>query len=347
MAPKDGQKSVADQNRVTIRTVALDAGVSVAAVSKVIRSAYGVSDGLRARVLASIARLNYRPRTAARGLRGRTFTVGILLTDLHNPFLPQIVDGANSVLGPSHFQSLMGVGQANMPIETALIESMIDHNMDGLILIAPRLSPDIVAAFARRIPIVAIAHHTPTAANYDTVNCDDLRGAQIAVEALSGLGHQDIAMLSLEGFSDIAESVQAQRESGYVQAMTKAGLAGHIRFFWTPDATATTKPAIDQLLARPDRPRAIFCWSDLDALHVLSAAKRLGLRVPQDLAVIGFDNSSVAGLPQVNLASIDQAGHALGMTATRLLLERIEGRTDPQHILLEPKLVMRGSANAD
>lgn len=344
MAPKDVAKNVSDQGRVTIRTVAADAGVSVAAVSKVMRNAYGVSDGLRARVLASIARLNYRPRTAARGLRGRTFTVGILLTDLHNPFLPLILDGANAVLGPSHFQSLMGVGQANLPMETALIESMIDHNMDGLILIAPRLSPEIVAAYARQIPIVVIAHHTPDATGYDSVNADDLRGAEIATETLIAQGHKDIAMLNLSGYDDILESVQYQREHGYRRAMERAGLAAQQRVMCTPHATALAKTEIDMMLSAPDRPSAIFCWSDLDALHVLSSATRLGLKVPHDLAVVGYDNSSVAALPQINLASIDQSGHALGVTAAELLLDRIEGRTEARHVLLAPQLVMRGSA---
>lgn len=346
MAPKDISRIEQNQGRVTIRTVAADAGVSVAAVSKVMRNAYGVSDGLRGRVLASIARLNYRPRTAARGLRGRTFTVGMLVTDLHNPFLPLIIDGANSVLDLSHYKALMGVGQADLPMETALIESMIDHNMDGLILIAPRLSPDVVADFARRIPIVVVAHHTPDATGYDTVNADDVRGAEIATEALIALGRPGVVMLNLSGYDDIPESVQWQRALGYRHAMERAGLAANMRLMATPHATALTKPEIDQMLAAPDRPDAMFCWSDLDALHVLSAAKRLGLRVPQDLAVIGFDNSSVATLPQVDLASIDQSGHLLGLTATQLLLERIEGRSEARHILLETHLVMRGSARA-
>lgn len=347
MAPKDIQKAEQNQGRVTIRTVAADAGVSVAAVSKVMRNAYGVSESLRGRVLASIARLNYRPRTAARGLRGRTFTVGILVTDLHNPFLPQIIDGAKEVLDQSNYQSLMGIGRANLPMEAALIESMIDHNMDGLILISPRLPPDVLAQFARQIPTVVIAHHVPEAQDYDTVNADDMRGAEIAVEALIAQGHRDIAMLSLTGFADTLESVQFQRETGYQRVMDRSGLAAHKRIYWTPSATAQSKPEIDAILAAHDRPRAIFGWSDLDALHVLSAATRLGLRVPQDLAVIGYDNSAVAALPQVNLASIDQSGHLLGSTATQLLLDRIEGRTEAQHILLEPHLVMRGSAQAE
>ena len=344
MAPKDVSKTVTDQGRVTIRTVAADAGVSVAAVSKVMRNAYGVSDSLRARVLASIALLNYRPRTAARGLRGRTFTVGMLVTDLQNPFLPLIIDGANAVLDPSHYTSLMGVGQANLPMETALIESMIDHNMDGLILIAPRLSPDVVAAFAKRIPIVVIAQHTPDATDYDTVNADDVLGAEIATDALIAQGHSDIAFLNLSGYADVPESVQWQRDHGYRRAMDRAGLAGHQRIMLTAHATATSKPEIDAMLADPDRPRAIFCWSDLDALHVLSAATRLGLHVPRDIAVIGYDNSTVAALPQVDLASIDQSGTQLGQTAAQLLLDRIEGRSEARHVLLAPQLVLRGSA---
>ena len=293
-----------------------------------------------------MARLNYRPRTAARGLRGRTFTVGILVTGLHNPFLSLIIDGANSVLGLSRYKALIGVGQANLPMEAALIESLIDHNMDELILIAPRLSSDIVAAFAKQIPVVVIARHTPDATGYDTVNADDARGAEIATEMLIAQGHSGIAMLNLSGYDDIPESVQWLRELGYRRAMERAGLVARQRLLVTPHATALTKPEIDLMLAAPDRPDAMFCWSDLDALHVHSAAKRPGLRVPQDLAVIGFDNSSVAAHPQVDLAGIDQSGYALGLTANQLLLDGIEGRTEARHVLLEPHLVMRGPAQS-
>ena len=114
-------------------TVATDAGVSVAAVSKVLRNAYGVSPSLRERVQASIDKLGYRPNTAARGLRGRTFTVGVLVVELRNPFVPDIVDGANAALAQFGYKALIGVGRTRTALETALIELMIDHNMDGLI----------------------------------------------------------------------------------------------------------------------------------------------------------------------------------------------------------------------
>ena len=145
--------------RVTIRTVASDAGVSVAAVSKVLRNAYGVSEALRERVQASIDKLGYRPSTAARAMRGRTYTVGVLVIDLHNPFVPDIVDGANAALATSGYKALIGVGQSKVALESALIESMIDHNMDGLILIAPRLPREVIRRFATTKPIVIIGHH--------------------------------------------------------------------------------------------------------------------------------------------------------------------------------------------
>ncbi|MGO7427172.1 LacI family DNA-binding transcriptional regulator, partial [Rhizobium ruizarguesonis] len=126
-------------DRVTIRTVATHAGVSVAAVSKVMRNAYGVSDALRARVTDAIEALAYRPSRAARGLRGRSFTIGVLLIDIRNPFLPEVIAGVNGVLAPSHYQAMIGVSDARVQLETSLIESLIDYKMDGLILVAPRL----------------------------------------------------------------------------------------------------------------------------------------------------------------------------------------------------------------
>ena len=150
------------RERVTIRTVAEDSGVSVAAVSKVLRDAYGVSNSLRAKVQASMARLGYRPHAAARGMRGQTFTLGILLNDTRNPFVPDILDGVNTALSRTQYQALIGMGQAMAPIETALVDAMVDRQMDGIIMIGPRMSPRELAVVAARIPTVAIAHHEPT-----------------------------------------------------------------------------------------------------------------------------------------------------------------------------------------
>ena len=148
--------------RITIRTVAEDAGVSVAAVSKVLRNAYGVSKALRQNVVESIERLNYRPSNAARGMRGQTYTIGVLLVGIDNPFLPQVFAGIDGIAAMSGYKILMGVGAARMPMEARLIEQMIDSHMDGIILIASQLSGKMLEKYALQIPISVIGHHEPT-----------------------------------------------------------------------------------------------------------------------------------------------------------------------------------------
>lgn len=340
--PRDGR-------RVTIRTVAEDAGVSVAAVSKVLRDAYGVSEALRQKVNASIERLGYRPSVAARGMRGQTFTLGILLVEIANPFVADIVDGVNRVLLPSRYQALMGMGQARQPLEASLIEAMIDSRMDGLILVAPMIEREVMARFAARIPIVAVGHHDPGTALYDTVNDDDEAGAVQAVRALLERGHREITFVSPVMAVHPRSSVIRRREAGFRRAIAEAGpgvVARHVELPLRSPA-AESEPerqaAMAALLTGPDRPRAVFCWSDLDAIPLVNAAHVLGLRVPQDMAIVGYDNSWVAGLPLIGLSSVSQDGHRLGERAAELVLSRIGGRAEAEHLLIAPKLMARAS----
>lgn len=328
--------------RVTIRTVAADAGVSVAAVSKVLRNAYGVSDALRHKVEVSIGKLGYRPSVAARGMRGQTYTIGVLLVEIGNPFLPKVIDGINGVLEPSNYKALLGVGRSKASIESSLIESMIDNRMDGLILVAPRMTGPTLEAFARQIPVVAVAHHESSDV-FDTINTDDRLGGRRATAALIAAGHRDVAMVSYTADRDHITNVSYEREIGYAQAMQDAGLAAQARIlrFGVPEGDRSADVA--RFLAMPDRPRAIFVWSDLDAVPILNAAKMAGVRVPEDLAIVGYDNSPVAALPLIGLSSMDQDPLRLGALATQTLLSRIGGRTVAEHILIEPGLVPRGS----
>lgn len=329
--------------RVTIRTVAADAGVSVAAVSKVLRNAYGVSDALRQKVTESIGRLEYQPSVAARAMRGQTYTVGILLIDIENPFLPQVISGVNERLLSSSYKAMIGIGQANLPIESSFIESMIANHMDGLILVAPKAPGAMISRYAQKLPIVAVAHHHGAATLYDTVNGDDELGARIAVSALLAQGYHDVAMVSQEIRSYPETGVTRPREIGYSNVMTAAGLAERVRIIRIPNDGPERDLGIRALLSSPDRPRAIFCWSDLHGVHLLNQAKMMGIAVPNDLAIVAYDNSAVASLPLIDLASIDQSGRALGAAAAELLLSRIGGRTEARHSFIEPHLVRRSS----
>jgi LacI family transcriptional regulator len=329
--------------RATIKTVAKHAGVSVPAVSKVLRKAYGVSDALRQRVEASILELGYRPNTAARAMRGQTFTVGILLVEIANPFLQLVVDGVNDVLVEAGYKTLFGIGQSKVTMETSLIEGMISHQMDGLIVVAPQLHGDDLARYAKQIPMVVIGHHEATATTFDTVNSDDQEGAAIAVRELLRRGYRDIAMLTMARPMPDLYNVDGQRESGFRKAMAKSGVTGQARIYQVPWDVVERPVEISRLLKRKDRPRALFCWSDLDAVRVLEAAKKANIRVPEDLAIVGYDNSSVAQMAFVELASIDQSGHRMGSLAAETLLSRIQGRHNANHLLIEPTFIERRS----
>lgn len=331
--------------RVTIRTVAEDAGVSVAAVSKVLREAYGVSESLKAKVQASIARLGYRPHTAARGMRGQTYTLGVLLNDLRNPFMPDILDGVNTALARTQYQALLGMGQAMAPIETALVDAMVDRQMDGIILIGPRMSVSEVAIVAARIPTVTIGHHEPDATTFDTVNNDDVLGAMLVVRHLVDSGYRNITMLSMDLPVVGDTAVVSPREAGYRAAMEEAGLSRYINVVAAPETGREVRAVATSLLRSRNRPEAIFCWSDYFAFDVLSVAKDLGIAIGANLAVVGYDNSSYCDLAQNSLTSVDQSGQVLGLQAARLLIERIKGRERAEHFVVTPRLVVRSSSS--
>lgn len=342
-----GDKDLAPRarsGRVTIREVASDAGVSVAAVSKVLRDAYGVSEALRARVRASIDRLGYRPHAAARGMRGQTYTLGLILPDIHNPFFADILAGVNTALERTQYQLLLGVCESDPTLESALMEAMIDRRMDGLILIGSRIKEDQLAEIATRIPTTIIAIHPKGATNYDTVNNDDRLGATLVVQHLVAAGYRHIAFLSQQISTNEKAMVTMQREEGYRATMKEAGLTKNIQVAYAGQTPREAQTVARHLLEQRNRPDAIFCWTDFIALEVLSVARDLGLAVPGELAVVGYDNTSYCDLAQNSLTSIDQSGQVLGLQAARLLIERIGGRQKSEHYVVTPRLVARASS---
>jgi len=331
--PKPGQ-------RVTIREVALDAGVSVAAVSKVLRDAYGVSDALRAKVRASMEKLNYRPLASARGMRGRTYTLGLIFPDMRNPFFGDIFAGVNSALERTQYQAMQGIGVSVAP----LTESMIDRQMDGIILIGPNEQRPTLIDIATRIPLVAIGHHDdPGSMPFDTVNNNDLLGARLVVRHLVGNGYRNVAMLSL---NNQPSTVIQQREIGYRMEMVEQGCGEAINIVRASQVVRDVQLTVRRLLESADKPDAIFCWTDLMAFEAFSIATEMGLSIPEDIAIVGYDNTMFCDFAQNRLTSVDQSGELLGLQATRLLIERIEGRTESEQFVVTPRIVSRDSSRA-
>lgn len=329
--------------RVTIADVARHAGVSTAAVSKVLRNAYGVSAGMSQRVRLSMAELGYRPHAAARGLRGRSFTIGLLLDNIRNPFYGDLLDGVTGALASTDFQVLVGSAGSGAQSQSRLADAMIDRAMDGLILIAPAMSRARVIAVGSTVPTVVVGHHD-TADEYDSVVNDDQAGAALVVDHLVALGHRRIAHTSATaGAGQWTGRPEQVRSEGYRQAMLRHGLQDAVAIAGSSYSEEGGYQAGRELLDRPDRPTAIFAGADFAALGVLRAAYELGLGIPADLSLVGYDNTTLASSAPINLTSVDQAAQDLGATAARLLRERMDGRTRSVLSSAAPRLIVRGT----
>jgi len=339
----------APPRRITIVDVAQHAKVSTTAVSKVLRNAYGASPTMRAKVRQAIAELGYRPSAAARGMRGQTYTIGVMLPNIRNPFFPEILDGLTARLGDTDYQVLLGPGGCNdEEAEARVTEAMIDRSMDGLILIAPISSRSHLEYVASIVPTVVVGRHGHSAA-YDTVVDDDEAGASLVVGHLVDLGHRRIAHIEhLETDpARLAEMPNAIRAEGYRQAMRVRGLADEIDVVSTTYTQEGGYLGAQQLLARPRRPTAIFAGADIVAMGVLEAVAGAGLSVPGDISVAGYDNTTFAAYGPISLTSVDQAGREIGGNAARLLLDRIADRRRPSaQIKLSPTLVARRTTAA-
>lgn len=259
--------------RVTIIDVARHAQVSTTTVSKVLRNAYGASPAMRAKVQQAIAELGYRPYAAARGMRGQTYTVGVILPDLRNPFFPEILDGLTDALSDTPYQVLVGpVGCNDEHAEAQGTEAMIDRGMDAMVLVAPISSRARLNYVGKAVPTVVVGRHGHSDA-YDTVSDDDFTGAALIVEHLVNLGHRRIAHIEhAETDPDrLVEMPNAIRASGYRHAMQTHGLGAQIDIVSTSYTQEGGSLGAHRLLARSELPTAIFAGADIVAMGVLEA----------------------------------------------------------------------------
>jgi LacI family transcriptional regulator len=344
----NGAAAAKPNKRVTITDVARHAGVSTAAVSKVLRSAYGVSPAMRDKVQAAIAELGYRPHAAARGMRGRTYTIGVLLDNVRNAFFADILDGIRDELRQTEYTVLIGAAGFDPEDQAKTIRSMVDRQMDGLILVAPGTPRGEVLATAASTPSVVIGHHD-AADSYDSVvDADDL-GAGLVVDHLVSLGHRDIALVSAPGTkaNQWKRTPEAVLSEGYLAAMERHGLASCARVHHTAYSDDGGFKAGMTLLTADRPPTAVMTGADVAALGIYRAAHELGLRIPDDLSLAGYNNTALAALAPVQLTSVDQAGHTMGAAAARMLVERVEGRRDrAMQTTMTPRLVVRGTTAA-
>jgi DNA-binding LacI/PurR family transcriptional regulator len=324
----------------TMDDVARRAGVSRALVSLALRGSPKVSPASRLAVTTAANELGYRPNLNARHLASKqTRTFGLLINDLHNPYFPGVVDGVKQAADANGYRLLLNSSFLDDDGERTALDTFIDFNVDGMILTGAHVEASVIERAARSVPIVVVSR--PIESDLlDTVNNDDQLGATMAVEYLISLGHRHICHID-GGRGGGAR----QRRAGYEATM----LANGLEPFVVPSAFTETSGAIAARQALADgRPMtAIFCGNDLAALGALDVIEEHGLRVPDDVSLVGYDNTFVAALGHIALTTVDQGRERLGALAVESLIERITGgRTDAVHHVIAPELVIRSTTAA-
>ena len=323
----------------TIRSVAARAGVSKSLVSLVLQGSPRVSEQRRQAVLAAMHELGYRPDPAARSLaERRTRTVGVVIDDLRNPWFVDVLEGLRPVLHAASLRPLLADGRT----EPEAVRALVDLRVDGLVLVGTMPAGPDLASAVRAVPAVVAGSREPELPQVDLVANDDAAGVALAMSHLLGLGHRRVGHLLGSG------RVGALRAQAYAEALSAVGAAPV-----TAEAGMTEAgghAAAKELLGRLRRPTALLAANDLTAVGALAAAAELGLRVPEDVSVVGYDDTSLARLRHVSLTSVDNASRAVGELAGRRLLHRLGGGENApspagpaETVLLPPRLVVRGS----
>ena len=328
----------------TIRTVAARAKVSKSLVSLVLRGSPHVSPAKREAVETAIAELGFRPNAIARTLtERRTRLVGVLLNDLRNPWFVDCLQSITAVLHDHGLRTLFTDGRLDRAVEDAALQGLLELRVDGLVLLGTTVTTPVIADAASRVPTVVAASRDVELPAVDVVANDDAVGAGLAVEHLVGLGHRRIAHLA-----GTTGAYARLRGSAYVDAMRAAGLAESIRVEPSDATEEGGYRAAVRLLGGGgddgDRPTAIFAVNDIAAVGAMSAALELGVRVPQDVSLVGYDDTFLAQIRHLWLTTVDNAVPEVGRLAAGELLRRIDDPTAPGTVrLLTPTLRVRGS----
>jgi DNA-binding LacI/PurR family transcriptional regulator len=305
----------------------------------VTRGEDGVSAEKREAILEAIEELNYRPNVMARSLvERRTRILGVMVSNLKNPFFGGVVSGIQARAAELGYRVLFNTGDRKRELEEQAIENLLELSVDGLVLASPRVSDETVAEAAKLAPVVVLNRNTVDDTS-DSVTNDNIAGARLAVEHCVSFGHRRIALIT--GGDSVAAQV---RREGYLRAMREFNLAEDILIVEGAHNEDGGYLGAQELLKMKRLPTAVFASNDLCAIGAMNALEEAGLRIPDDVSLVGYDNNTLASLRHIELTSIDQPGEDMGRSAVDRLSERINGeRTDPRHDVVVPSLVVRST----
>jgi LacI family transcriptional regulator len=323
--------------------VAGEAGVSLMTVSRVINNKGDVSPATRQQVLDVIERLGYRPSGIARGLATkRTDTLGLVMPDVANPFFANVARGAEEEAYAEGYNVFLCNTGEDRERELAVLQSLEEKRVDGVILCSSRLNDHELQTMASHYPAVVLVNRRLAEGEAGMVLVDDEVGGQLTLQHLLQSGRRAVGFLA----GPPASRSGQERTKGYRAALDTAGLPYNTEWVrhCSPSVEGGQKTAQELLIAHPTL-TALVCYNDLVAIGALQACANLGRRVPDDLAVIGYDDIPLAALITPPLTTCRVPQYELGAQAMQLLLNQLGGYSDKRpEIVLQPKLIVRTSA---
>jgi LacI family transcriptional regulator len=327
----------------TLTDVALLAGVSPSTVSNVVRGSDVVAARTRRRVLNAITELGYRPNALARHLlRGRATSVGIIARDLRNPFFAEMASLVEREVAGFGFATMFCATDGDPGREEQAVDLLLEHRVTGLVILSFLSRPELIATRINgQMPVVFVAAEEAWA---DSVTVDEHRGGEIVARHLIGLGHRRLAFVGPRE----PDRADARRLEGFLRAAADTGLQPTVIAWDPPDG----QPSVGgvalgwrAILAGDEPTTAIFAANDFAAIDLLDVADSIGVRIPEQLSVVGFDDVEMARLRRIGLTTVSQPREALVRLGVGALLDRIEGRItgDPHATLASVALTIRAS----
>lgn len=323
-----------------IYEVARSAGVSIATVSRVANGTAPVDARTEKRVRAAMERLGYRPHALARGLAARrSHTIGLLITDILDPYFSEIVRGAQAQAELSDYAVLLGDASVHAAPDDVLVRRLLERRVDGLIVASSRTTEEYAALLkAEDVPVVCI--NGPRGQFGHAVRIDHRAGATLAIAHLVELGHRRIAHVT--GLAGVP--TQEERLAAYRSALREAGLRYDPRLVVSGAGKLDeSREAAGRLLELDPPPTALFAFNDRSAIGCYQAIREKGLRVGPDVSVLGFDDILMASWVEPPLTTVRQPREEMGRLAIDMLLSVLRGGSAADEVVVAPTLVVRGS----
>jgi len=327
----------------TISDLAHCMGVSAMTIHRAIAGKPDISAKTRDRILAEIERLGWRPNMAARGLRqGKTFTLGILVSNVASSFLPEILQGVDRAAEEQGYHTFVSVHEHDRVRAERHLRALESKGVDGLVYYPTEAGTEgeLLNELHESMPVVTLMRSIPGFRG-SSVEVDDRLGGSLAAQHLLELGHRSFGFL---GYGN--NHLTAERLAGFAETLRQAGVS--LRPEWVAAdlelGDDPTRCAAARILTQEQRPTALFCPSDRMAARTMQVALALGLRIPEDLSLVGFNGDPWTSLLPVPLTTVAQPRHELGTRAAAVVLSPEAAHAAPRRIVLAPRLLVGGSS---